>query len=201
MRGDIIFPLPFPIKYLAFTEEKTFWIWASAITSWKCYPSYEAIYDRPIKMKFIASRVARGNIFLCRQNIIRNGDLSYVRLQVLAQMSIIFSFSKYISTFYCSAPSSFQSPWQWIIKRIWYSFICVHVYRPGRWPWCCSPASPRPPAPGHCLSPFSCSWWISCAHSWPLMLQWYDISYSKQIVGPFCFYKAPITFPAGSGTR
>ena len=82
MRGDIIFPLPFPIKYLAFTEEKTFWIWASAITSWKYYPNYDAIYDRPIKMKFIASRVARGNIFLCRQNIIRNGDLSYIRLLV-----------------------------------------------------------------------------------------------------------------------
>ena len=36
-------------------------------------------------MKFIVSRVATENIFLCRQNIIRNCDLSYLRLLSLAQ--------------------------------------------------------------------------------------------------------------------
>ena len=81
---SIIFPLPFLFTYLTFTNRKTFCIWVGAIISRKCFPNYEAIYDRPIKMKFIASRVARGNIFLCRQNIIRNGDLSYIRLLVPA---------------------------------------------------------------------------------------------------------------------
>ena len=54
--------------------------------------------------------------------------MSRVLCFVTSQMSIKFSFSKYISTFYCSSPPrSFQSPWQWIFKRIWYSGICVQT--------------------------------------------------------------------------
>ena len=39
--------------------------------------------------------------------------------------------------------------------------------------------------------------------SGPLMLKWYDIRCEDDIVGPFshCFYRAPITFLAGSGTQ
>ena len=54
--------------------------------------------------------------------------MSRVLCFVTSQMSIKFSFSKYMSTFYCSSPPrSFQSPWQWIFKRIWYPGICVQT--------------------------------------------------------------------------